>query len=87
MVWAQTHRKPNSNNKRQTHQHHTNKQTQSRLPKKKRNKFKFKLKLNKRELARSDPALLVDAARVVEIQEAVDDHCRRAKAGFGERGS
>jgi len=36
-----------------------------------------------RELARTNPRLLVDAARVVEIQEQLDEHCRRTKAGFG----
>ncbi|KAI8463893.1 MAG: component of the exocyst complex [Monoraphidium minutum] len=35
-----------------------------------------------RELARSNPRLLVDCARVVEIQEQLDAHCRRTKAGF-----
>ncbi|GBF89218.1 exocyst complex component Sec6 [Raphidocelis subcapitata] len=37
---------------------------------------------NYRELARSNPRLLVDVARVVEIQERLDEHCRRTKAGY-----
>jgi hypothetical protein len=38
-----------------------------------------------RDLSRTNPRLLVDVARVVEIQEQLDEHCRRTKAGFGER--
>ncbi|KAI8473445.1 MAG: hypothetical protein J3K34DRAFT_410769 [Monoraphidium minutum] len=35
-----------------------------------------------RELARSNPRLLVDCARVVEFREQLDKHRRRTKAGF-----